>query len=284
MTCSLLPSRGELDDILVGPDSVTWRRVSDVRLNLVMVHALLLQVAHPTVGAGVQDFSEFERNPWRRLMRTVDYVTVLVYGGELALERGRRLRELHRRFRGTRPDGRRYTALEPRAYAWVHATLIQTYVVGHAEFGTPLSDEELERFYTEYRRLGRLIGVRARDLPDTWNAFSDYFEQMTAEELVRTRAVERVLRALRQAPPPLHLPRLAWRAIRIPVADAMWLGGVGPMAPQLRERLEIPWGWHDEARFRALGGLSRRLGPVLPERLRVAGPGQLRRVTRRPQH
>lgn len=282
MSTPLLPSPHELDDILPGPDSMAWQRTSDVRLYLVMVYALLLQVAHPTVGAGVRDFSEFERNPWGRLMRTIDYVTVLVYGREHAVEAGRRVRELHRRFRGTRPDGRRYSALEPRAYAWVHATLIQTYVVGHAQFGTPLNDEERERFYTEYRRLGRLIGVRPRDLPETWNAFSDYFEQMTADELVRTEAVERVLRAIRRVPPPpIPLPALAWNAIRIPIADALWLGGIGPMAPELRARLEIPWGWRDEMRFRALGGISRGLGPILPERMKVTGPAQLRRVTGR---
>ena len=109
MTSTLFPSSDELDEILVGPDSVSWRRTSDVRLNLVMVHALLLQVAHPTVGAGVEDFSDFERDPWPRLMRTIDYVTVLVYGGERAVMAGRRLRELHRHFRGVRPgSGERF--------------------------------------------------------------------------------------------------------------------------------------------------------------------------------
>src|SRR5450759_3804335 len=79
--------------LLVGPESACWRYASDARLYLVMLYPLLLPVAHPTVAAA-----------------------------------GRRLRALHKGFRGQRGDGQRYCALEPRAYAWVHATLLHTYV------------------------------------------------------------------------------------------------------------------------------------------------------------
>ncbi len=81
MTATIYPPPAEIDDILVGPESITWQRASDVRLYVVMVYALLLQVAHPTVGAGVRDYSDFEQRPWHRLLRTIDYVTLLVYGG-----------------------------------------------------------------------------------------------------------------------------------------------------------------------------------------------------------
>src|SRR5579859_4593425 len=165
MSAGLFPSEAELDGLLVGPHSVTWRVTSDVRLYAAMLYPLLLQVAHPTVGAGVSDYSDFERRPWNRLLRTIDYVSLLVYGGRDAVQAGRRLREIHKGFRGTRDDGQPYYALEPEAYAWVHATLIDTYVAGHAAFGRPMGPREVEQFYAEYRGLGRLIGVRERDLP-----------------------------------------------------------------------------------------------------------------------
>jgi uncharacterized protein (DUF2236 family) len=276
MTTDVFPSAAEAEQFLVGPDSLSWRRTSDIRLYLVMVYALLLQVAHPTVGAGVRDYSDFEQHPWHRLLRTVDYVTLLVYGGAQAIPAGRRLRELHKRFTGIRADGERYHALEPDAYAWVHATLIETYVTGHAHFGEPMTREETERFYSEYRRLGRLIGVRERDLPPTWSMFREYFEQMATEELRHNDSVDRVLRAIRKVPPPpVNVPDLLWRVIRIPAGDALRLGGVGPMGPQLRERLRIPWNWRDELRFRALGTASRSLSPVLPRSLKLTGPAQL---------
>src|SRR5437588_2000009 len=142
MTSTVLPPDSELEQLLVGPGSVTWRTTSDARLYAVMLYPLLLQVAHPTVGAGVRDYSDFDRRPWNRLLRTIDYVTLLVYGGPEAAPAGRRLREIHKQFRGVREDGRRYHALEPDAYAWVHATLIDTYVSGHEQFGTPMTQSE----------------------------------------------------------------------------------------------------------------------------------------------
>lgn len=277
MPTTVFPPDAELDRILVGPDSVTWRTTSDARLYAVMLYPLLLQVAHPTVGAGVRDYSDFERRPWNRLMRTIDYVTLLVYGGPDAAPAGRRLRDIHKRFRGVREDGRRYHALEPDAYAWVHATLIDSYVRGHRHFGRPMTPDEVERFYREYRALGRLIGVRDQDLPDGWAEFREYFERMISEQLVRTESVGRVLGSITDAPPPpVPIPNVLWRAIRLPASQVLRLGGVGLMSPALRARLEVPWSRADEARFQALGNLSRSLTPMMPERLRITGPAQLR--------
>jgi uncharacterized protein (DUF2236 family) len=261
---------------LVGRESVTWRFTSDARLNLVMLYPLLLQVAHPTVGAGVRDHSDFEQRPWGRLMRTVDYVNVLVYGGRDAVTAGRRLRELHRAFRGVRADGARYSALEPAAYAWVHATLIDTYVRGHAHFGRPMRPDQIERFYREYRGLGRLIGVRERDLPDDWAGFQAYFDAVVETELERNESTDRVLRSMRGAAPPAPLPDIIWRAARIPAARIVWLGGAGLMSQGLRRRLGIRWTPLDEAAFWAIGAATRACGPVMPERLRITGPGRLR--------
>jgi uncharacterized protein (DUF2236 family) len=274
---SLFPDETEIEQLLVGPDSVTWRSASDIRLYAVMLYPLLLQVAHPTVGAGVRDFSDFERRPWDRLLRTIDYVSLLVYGGPEAAPAGRRLRALHKGFQGTKPDGERYYALEPKAYAWVHATLLETYVQGHAHFGRPMTRPEVDAFYREYRGLGRLIGVRERDLPEDWDSFRHYFDHMVRHELERTESVERVLRSVaRAARPPLPIPNPVWRAARLPAGKTLWLGGVGLMSPELREHLGIGWSRRDEAAFRVMTTVSRALEPALPRRLKVTGPAQLR--------
>jgi uncharacterized protein (DUF2236 family) len=274
---SVYPKDAELGDILVGPDSVSWRITSDIRLYFGMLYPLLMQVAHPTVDAGVQDFSEFERDPWNRLLRTVDYVCVLVYGGPKAVAAGRRLRALHGRFRGVREDGVRYSALDPAAYAWVHATLLHTYVATQAHFSTPLGRDEVERFYLEYRGLGRLIGVRERDLPPDWDGFCEYFRHTAEHDLVRTASVEQVLRTVRHVgAPPVGLPGVVWRAIRVPAHRTLVLGGVGLITPTVRRRLGLRWTWADEVQFRALGAASRSLTPLLPRSFKVTGPAQLR--------
>ncbi len=262
---------------ILGPDSVSWRYGSDPRLYLVMLYPLLLQVAHPVVSAGVQDFSDFEARPWQRLLGSLDYVTMLIYGGPQAVEAGRRLREMHKRFRGVRPDGRPYSALEPAPYAWVHATLLDSYVSGHAHFGRPMTLGQKDQFVREYRGLGRLIGVRESELPDNWEDFRAYLETMMDKQLAMTESVASVMRAVQEAkPPPLPLPGVIWRAARVPARRALWLGGVGLLPAGLRRRLQIPWTDRDERHFQRLGRVTRACTPIMPSGLRVIGPAQLR--------
>jgi uncharacterized protein (DUF2236 family) len=135
----------------------------------------------------------------------------------------------------------------------------------------------LRRFYQEYRGLGRLIGVRYRDLPDDWAGFQRYYDHMVERELVHTEAVDQVLRAVgKAAAPPAPISKALWPVVRIPTRRALWLGGVGLLGPSLRERLDIRWSRLDEAQFRALGVAYRSLTPVMPQSLRVTGPAQLR--------
>ena len=191
---------------------------------------------------------------------------------------GRRLRELHKRFKGVKPDGERYSALEPEAYAWVHATLLDAYVSGHAQFGRPMSSDQVERFYREYIGLGRLVGVRDGDLPADWRGFRAYFERTVERDLEHTDSVDRVLRAVRHAafPDVPFVPDMFWKALRLPAARALYVCGVGLLPAELRERLGARWHSREKREYRTIGAVSRRLTPVLPQRLLVLGPTQLR--------
>jgi len=274
MAGALFPSDTEIDRLLVGPESIAWRSTSDVRLNFAVLYPLLLQVAHPTIDAAVSDYSDFDQRPWDRLLATADYLNLLVYGGRDAVAAGRRLHALHRRFHGTRADGTPYSALEPAAYAWVHATLLDTFVRASACFSTPMTPPEADRFFREYRGLGRLIGVRERDLPATWTQFRAYFRRTARYRLSRTASVDRVLNAIRDAAAPI--PKPFWRAIELPARRALWLGGIGLMDAETRRRLSIPWSRVDGTEFALLSMLSRSLSPVLPASLKITGPEHLR--------
>jgi uncharacterized protein (DUF2236 family) len=207
----------------------------------------------------------------------MDYVSLLVYGGREAALAGRRLRDLHKRFKGTKPDGTRYSALEPAAYAWVHATLIATYVHANARFGTPMTEDDTRRFYAEYRGLGRLIGVRERDLPPTWPQFQTYFRRTARTQLEPTASVRRVLSTIHDVTaPPTPISGPLWPLLKLPAGRAVTLGGIGLLEPPVRRRLEIGWSSLDEAQFRLLGAFTRRLGPLMPTSLKVTGPGHLR--------
>jgi uncharacterized protein (DUF2236 family) len=279
VSASVLPSPTELPALVPRPGSTVWRYAGDARLLAGAGYALILQVSHPTVGAGVGQHSNYAQDPWGRLLRTLDYTYVMVYGGDrLAAATGRRVRDLHKRIRGERADGTRYHALEPEAYAWVHATLAQAIVAGHRAFGRPMRRETRERFYAQWRDVGRLVGVRERDLPDTWDGFRDYFDGMVAERLEDNEVVQGVLVTLTRpaAPPVPGLGEGVWRVASLPLARLGALATVGLLPPALRRRCGLRWSRAQRAEFAALCRTSRAATRVMPAALRNTGPNYVR--------
>jgi uncharacterized protein (DUF2236 family) len=274
----ILPTQAEVDEILLGPDSLAWRSLGDPRYFFGAGYALMLQVAHPTVGSGVRDHSTFEEDPWGRLMRTTDYLFLLVYGGKAAGPMGRQLRELHKSIKGVNPDGTRYHALEPEAYAWVHATLMEASFAAGERFVGGMTAADRERLYAEYMPLGRLVGVRPGDLPETLAEFRDYVDTMIAERLVRHETVDLLLSLLgNPAPPGVPVIDQLWPLLRIAPSRALSTATLGLLPPLLRERFGVRWTDGQQAELRALGAASRALTPMMPARLRNVGPEYLRR-------
>ena len=275
----MLPLPEEVPALVPARTSVTWRMASDIRLMGASGYALVLQVAHPTVGAGVAEHSNFAADPWGRLLRTLDYVHGTIYGGpRRAGEIGRRIREMHKSINGVRPDGRPYHALEPVAFAWVHATLASAIVDGHATFGSPMTAAQIEEFWADWLRLGRLIGVRQQDLPAEWAGFRPYFDDVVDTQLQDNPTVHEVLRTLREParPPVPGLNPGVWRVLRLPAAKQLELFTLGLLPDRLRRRLNLRWTGRDERAFRALAAASRAASPVIVGPLREFGPAYLR--------
>jgi uncharacterized protein (DUF2236 family) len=264
------------------PESVAWQRSSDARGLLLAGRALLLQVAHPTVAAGVREHSTYRADPWTRLERTLDSLYTYLYSPDAEAEAAR-LRALHRGIRGVAPGGRRYSALEPEAYAWVHATIVETIAVAQAWCARPLRGDEVDRYYAEMLGVGRLLGVRDGDLPADWSGFLDWYDGMVRSRLEDSDVVREVLDTLcRPAAPPVpHLPGVAWSVARRPVGHLFRIGTVGLLPASLRERWRLPWSRGDELELRSLGAALRVTHPLVPGRLRVLGPAYLRLQQRR---
>jgi uncharacterized protein (DUF2236 family) len=278
MSASIMPPAADWSSLAPHPGTITWRRAGDARVLTAAGYALLLQVAHPTVGAGVSEHSQFQPDPWGRLLRTLDYTYTMVYGGpQAAGEMGLRIRAFHKQITGTKPDGQHYHALEPVAYAWVHATLAEAIVLAHERFGRPFTTAQREQFWAEWRSLGRLLGIRAGDLPADWPGFRDYVEEMVDRRLEHTPAVDEVLEALaRPAPPALAgLHRPVWPIARMPLGHFVGLSTAGLLPPALRRRLRIRWTRANELELRVLATALRAATPLMARSLRNVGPGYL---------
>lgn len=272
-------TEAEARALTLGPDSVSWRKASDIRGFFGAGYALLLQTAHPTISSGVRDHSNYRNEPWQRLWRTLDYVNLTVYGGDDTIEVTQRLREMHKSIKGSNPDGTKYHALEPRAYAWVQATLVQAIIVVNKRFIGNMNEAEFERLYDEWLGLARLLGVRDGDLPARYPDFDAYFERMVDEELGLTESAVDVIDSMKRPARPPFLPRWTqplWRIAFWPASYVLLLVTTGLLPPVLRERLGLRWGPFRERQLRLIAAVSRMLTPLLPRFLKVTGPNYLR--------
>ncbi|WP_447002645.1 oxygenase MpaB family protein [Saccharothrix isguenensis] len=230
-------------EVVLGPGSVTWDRLGQWRLLLVMHRSLVLQAAHPAVGAAVSRFSVYNARPWRRLFRTLASLQTYVYGS--ASERRReleRLERLHRRMQGIDDHGRVFTAADVQARAWVHLTLFDAVLTMQRLGGDPLSPEETERFYEEWRRLGHAFGLADDDMPATTADFRDYFDSTVADVLEDNSTVRDLLSgSIHRIPPPpgLPIPALVWAPLRYVVVSAAVQATTATLPEVYRERLRL---------------------------------------------
>lgn len=183
--------------------------------------ALLMQVAHPLVAAGVERHSDFARDPIGRLRRTLDTTLAVVFaepdGARAAL---RRIDRRHGPVRGTAADGRPYDARDPRLLLWVQTTLVLTSLRLYEAVAGPLPAHEREAYWAETRPVAELLGIPRDRQPATLAALEDYeSEQLRSEARPDTtsRAVaRRVLRPIGWIPDPLYWPNDAVAAALVP--------------------------------------------------------------------
>src|SRR5438128_2127783 len=141
------------------PGGVLWTVGGDIRFLLMLPAALTLQTAHPAVSSAVDEHSVFRTDPWGRGERSLSSVRKWVYGGDQAAEEGRRLRRLHKDIQGTDTKGRKYHALMPEYYAWIHATGWPIYQHCLHYLYRPLSEAQQRKLYAEWLQVGRVLGI-----------------------------------------------------------------------------------------------------------------------------
>jgi uncharacterized protein (DUF2236 family) len=253
---------------LFGPGSVTWRVNRESVLLLGGGRALILQVAHPLIAAGVSEHSNYREDPWGRLRRTLDLTTRIVFGdAETAAEASARLRRVHTRVVGVTsepggrfPAGTPYAASDPDLLMWVHATLLDTALLVYDGCVRPVSIAERRRYYQEQRRLAEAYGIPRARQPETYEEFNEYVAGMLeSDSLAATDSLRDVADALLRPRVPV--------AMR-PFVETLGLATIGMLPARLREELGLPWGPKRE-RLLALSRAALRHGsPLLPSRWR----------------
>jgi uncharacterized protein (DUF2236 family) len=253
------------------------RRINGERLVVLgWGRAILMQLAHPLVAAGVAGHSAFRGSLSEgaaRLFHTVSAMLGLTFGDharrEAVLER---IRSIHRTVNGALPEpagpfpaGTRYSAEDPELLLWVHATLLDSSADIYQRLVAPLTHEELDALCEESAPLVSDLGGDESTTPRTWKALRAYMDGIERSGVL---VVTPAARAMGTA---VLAPRAAgWRA---PMSGLHTLIGAGLLPPSLREAYGFPWDSAREARFQRAIRLirsSRRITPAALARWRDA--------------
>ncbi|HEV2028182.1 MAG TPA: oxygenase MpaB family protein [Candidatus Dormibacteraeota bacterium] len=239
-------------------DRSITRRVS--RENILMLgggRALLMQLAHPKVAAGVDEHSDFRTQPIRRLRRTIRVTMAIIFGDrETALAASRSVNRVHARVRG-----QEYRALDPDLLLWVHATLTDSALVTYETFVRRLPAHEREDFYQESKLIGELLGIPGDRFPATLSDFDVYVNQMMSTGPVRVGRI-----ALELAGQVLR-PKV--RLLPGPVMIPFEVVTAGLLPPALRSQYGLAWGPRQQRAFKLAVSALPRVVALTPPVLRV---------------
>lgn len=250
-----------------GPGSITWQ----VNREMVVVagwgRAILLQLAHPSVAAGVHHHSSFRGSlgsSFRRLHSTVGAMLAIVFGdAENMITAAAGINAIHDRVRGPVEDGGRgtYSAHDPGLQRWVHATLLDSIPLTYEMLVGPLTARERDRYCAEAAIMEPLLGMPEGSLPSDAGQLDRYLRDMLANgSLVVTDSSRALARAV------LYPPRwwTLWPAFR-----AMQLLTIGTLPPSIRDAYGFEWRARDQRALSRWTSVMRAVLRLLPPFARV---------------
>ncbi|MHB8532054.1 MAG: oxygenase MpaB family protein [Solirubrobacteraceae bacterium] len=213
---AVAPSRTEAG--CFAPDAMIRRVHRERAVALSGPRALLMQAAHPLAVFGLLSHSSALEEPYERLGRTAIAMNTIVFGTRAEADRmSRRVRAMHRAASGTLPHalgpypaGTPYRADDPALLLWVLYTLLDSAAVVYSRYVQPLQEHERAALWDDYRVVGRLFGLRLRDMPATLADLDAYSRRMLAgDELLVTDWARRRARQIVLSPPVPALARPA---------------------------------------------------------------------------
>lgn len=256
-------------------DSSMLRRVHRERaLALAGPRALLMQAAHPLAVSGLLAHSTAVDDPYERLARTADVMGTIGFGERADADRvTRTVRTMHRRVSGklrepvgAYPAGTGYRADDPELLMWVLFTLVDSGLVVYRTYVRSLSREEEAAYWADYRVVGRLFGLRVRDMPRTLADLDDYRRSMLeGDSLYVTDWARERARAIVLDPP------VPWMAQ--PLLETVNFITIALLPDRIRHEYgfaPVPPAFLRKALVRAGGEyVKRAVVPFLPDRLRL---------------
>jgi uncharacterized protein (DUF2236 family) len=246
------------------PQSVFWRVNREIVCGMAAPRAVLMQIAHPLVAAGVAEHSAFRSHRFARLYRTALAAAAITYGSrEFALRAiksvNRRHRDVHGVLKvqsGIFPAGTPYDANDPELKLWVLSTITDSTLLAYDMFVSRLTIEDRRQYYRDSLVAADLFGIPGGIVPKTYDDFTIYMNHMMAGSVIQVSEQAREIRRALFAATPSGILLFAGSALGI------------ALLPE-RLRCEFGFGWRLEEKrwLRRVPALCRRLRRYTPSLL-----------------
>jgi uncharacterized protein (DUF2236 family) len=258
-----------VDDLgYFGPDSVSWQVHREVTVLFGGARALLMQAAHPLVVAGANQTGMYERNPWKRLQRTLVLTYTVTFGSKAEADAAAaKINEVHKRINGIDPvTGKRYDALDPVLLLYVHACLVDSALLFEELTVGRLDDAGRQRFHEEQMLAAEMMLIPREMIPPTVPALRAWLADFEDRgDLLVTEGARRVYELFLDPPADAE-----WR----PVLRGVSRLAFGTLSPVVRELYGIPMSRAKRAAMTATFTAIRAGRPLLPPKLRYIAPYQ----------
>ncbi len=192
-----------------GPNSMMWKINKEITVLFGGARALLMHAAHPLIAAGARQTSFYQRDPWKRLIRTLSLQNSVTFGTiEEANDSATRINRLHEVIKGEDPiTGGYYDALDHEQLLWVHACLQLSSIYFYEKTVKKLTDEEKNQYHLENMLAAKLVLIETDIMPKTHNELKMWVIEKSKEKnyLLLTDVARDVQNIISGGPVPKHI-------------------------------------------------------------------------------
>ena len=192
-----------------GPQSMMWKVNKEITVLFGGARALLMHAAHPLIAAGARQTSFYQRDPWKRLIRTLSLQNSVTFGTkEEADESAHRINKLHEVIKGKDEiTGGTYDALDHEQLLWVHACLQISSIYFYEKTVSKLTIGEKDQYHKENMLAAELVLVDKNQMPQTHEELKEWVITKSKEKdyLVLTDVAKDVYDIIGGGPVPKHI-------------------------------------------------------------------------------
>ena len=192
-----------------GPESMMWKVNKEITVLFGGARALLMHAAHPLIAAGARQTSFYQRDPWKRLIRTLSLQNSVTFGTKKeADESAIRINKLHEVIKGRdKETGGIYDALDQEQLLWVHACLQLSSLYFYEKTVKELTEEEKNQYHKENMVAAELVLIDKKQMPQTHNELKEWVINKSRKKdyLLITDVAKDVEEIIKGGPVPIHI-------------------------------------------------------------------------------